>query len=124
MYLCTMEKQVRLREIVAAGADALTTDDKEFVKAEAAAAGLDFKPRQRCKNCYIDVALELWKMGRKAEAPKTDDGRRYVLHPDVNVRFSGVVINAATLTDEKAAEYIALGFPTSYFERIPTEGEK
>lgn len=115
-----MEKTEKLREIVAAGATCLTDADKEFIKAEAEACGLDFTPRARCKNCYIDTALQLWKMYREA-LPDTEkgDGRKYVLKAGTAVIWEGIHINEATCTDERAAEWVAWGFPLMYFARYP-----
>lgn len=112
-----METRNRLRAIAERGAQ--TQEDKQFIKETAAALGVEFTPRPRCKNCYADTALILWR--KLAENEQQDDGREWVLRPRVDILFSGVRVNEATLTDERAAHLVALGLPLSFFAKYPAD---
>lgn len=108
----------KMRSIVEAGAEALTADDKAYIRTTAKALGVQFTAgKSRCKACYIDAAILCYRAATKAEAEqaaKTDE-RKYILVPDTDVYFGSVRVNEATLTDELAERIIARGFDKSYF---------
>lgn len=78
---------------------------------------IPFTPRTSCNDCYRDQAVVLWRFLAEQDAMQ-DKTRKYVLRAGIDVIWLGIRINAATLTDEKAAEYIKRGFPKHFFCKI------
>lgn len=113
-----MEVIEELRRIGGLNPADLTTDDKRFIKEQAAAVGLQFSPRSACKSCYVDAAIVIYNKLKQAQpAPETtnEKPRLWVLKDGVDVTWRGIRINAATITDEKAEQYIRSGFPRKFF---------
>lgn len=99
-----------------ASAKSFTSEDKEFLKATATEFGIEFTIRKGCRNCYTDLAIQIYNELLKAE-PK-EPSTKYKLKPGVDVQIGypqGRRLNAATVTDEWAEELISKGF-TKYFE--------
>lgn len=73
-----------------------------------------------CEMCIVERALRLYnkEMKKRKEQGEVSESE-YVLKENVNVIFRGILINAATITDEKAEEWIKMGFPLMYFEKTP-----
>ena len=120
LYLCGvlkiifMNEETKTRLQAIANGETLTAEDKKFLKDQAQALGVAFDAKSRCKSCYKDAAILCMLELRKREpAPETE--RAYVLREGVDVWFGSIRVNAATLTDEMAAEIIAKGFKKSYF---------
>lgn len=100
-----------------AEAETLTEKDKQLITTAAQKAGIPFAPRNtRCKDCYRDMAIILYRVECEKEAKK-DKTRKYLLRAGVDVLWRGVRVNA-TCTDEQFAAYIAKGFPRDFFLRI------
>lgn len=110
----------QLREI-ATTKGTLTDAQRSFVVRTAAKYGVQFEPQNtRCADCYKDTAMVLWRLLSEKAAAK-DKTRKYILRAGVDVIWKNTRINAATLTDEKAAEWVAGGFPIDFFYKRPTE---
>lgn len=105
----------RLREIAAKSASQVTNDDKDFIRDLALRYGVQLpKEKPNCKSCYVDAAVQIYKAIKDAEPKPTD--RKYVLRDGVDVIWKGIRINAASVTDELAEEWISNGFPKIYFK--------
>lgn len=111
-----MEQTIsRIREIAAKSASQVTNDDKNFIRNLAPRYGVQLpKEKPNCKSCYVDAAVQIYKAIKDAE-PKPAD-RKYVLRDGVDVIWKGIRINAASVTDELAEEWISNGFPKVYFK--------
>ena len=99
-----------------ASAKSFTAEEKEFLKATATDMGIDFIIRKGCRNCYTDLAVQIYNEMLKAE-PK-EPSTKYKLKPGVDVVIgypNGKRLNAATVTDEWAEQLIAKGLK-KYFE--------
>lgn len=114
----TQEQKEMLRNIVNAGTKEMTANDRAFVRELANANGLEIK-NTRCKDCYLDAAVEMLQADREKETAKAEEKteRRYVLRPGVDVYFGSVRVNAETLTDELAERIIARGFEKKFFAK-------
>lgn len=78
--------------------------------------------KQGCYYCVIEAALkEYIAMKKKQEQTTPEQTPAYTLKEGVNVIFRGELINAATITDEKAADWIKRGFPLYYFDKYPEQ---
>ena len=95
-----------------------TTAERELVVEYAAKH--DLQINTLCPECYKDVAAVLYGIYKPAPA---QDERRYVLREGLDVRFCGLRINAATLTDEMAEHILSAGFPERFFTRLPEHGD-
>ena len=112
LFFMNEETKTRLQAI--ANGETLTAEGKKLVREQAQALGVVFDAKSRCKSCYIDAAiLCLLELRKREPAPETE--RAYVLRDGVDVWFGSIRVNAATLTDEMAADIIARGFKKSYF---------
>lgn len=111
-----MEQTIsRLREIAAKSASQVTNDDKDFIRDLALRYGVQLpKEKPNCKSCYVDAAVQIYKAIKDTEPKPTD--RKYVLRDGVDVIWKGIRINAASVTDELAEEWISNGFPKVYFK--------
>lgn len=78
---------------------------------------------QGCYYCVIEAALKEYITMKKKQEQTTppETTPAYVLKEGVNVIFRGELINAATITDEKAADWIKRGFPLYYFDKYPEQ---
>ena len=95
----------------------LTKEQRERVCEIARELGVTLDLKRNCKNCYNDAVVLLYRevQSKLAQGGATDDERRYILRPDVDVFFGGVRVNAATLTDELAERLIARGLERKLF---------
>lgn len=95
----------------------LTKDQRERVRAIADELGATLDLKRNCKNCYSDAVVLLYRevQSKLAQGAATDDERRYILRPDVDVFFGNVRVNSATLTDELAERLIARGLERKLF---------
>ena len=64
--------KTRLLEIINAGANKLTKDDRIFIKVCASSLGQNM-PSGTCKNCYIDTAVMLVKRLEELEAEEAEE---------------------------------------------------
>lgn len=95
----------------------LKKEDRERVQEIANELGVTIHVKTRCKDCYADAVILLYREvnGRLAAEAAENDDRRYILRPDVDVFFGDVRVNAATLTDELAERLIARGLERKLF---------
>lgn len=93
----------------------ITQDDKQYLRDRADEMGIEFNPRPACKACYIDLAIQIYNKLKHAEQGEAEL-RKWRLKEGVDVIWRGIRINDATITDEKAEQYIKAGFPTIFFE--------
>ena len=77
--------------------------------------------RPECPICFVSDALILYdSLMAKKKAQRGYREPRYILKDAVNVNFMGELINTATITDEKAEKWVAMGFPLLFFKQYPT----
>ena len=84
-----------------------TKQEREFLRAEAERLNVQFEYRRGCRDCYTDLAIQLFVLTDKPE------NRKYILKDGVDF-YLGVTnrirVNAATLTDDLAKKLIAAGY--------------
>lgn len=79
----------------------------------------------KCPICFVSDALTLYNcLMVKKKAQKGYIEPKYILKDAVNVIFMGELINSATVTDEKAEQWVAMGFPLLYFKQYPKGDEE
>jgi len=97
-----------------------TSEEKKYLRELAKENGIDFKPSQRCENCYNDLVIQLAVKSRTEQADAHTDAN-YVLKDGVDFWFGGHVrVNAVTLTDELGSRLIRAGL-SKYFKKYPTD---
>lgn len=133
--------KTRLLEIINAGANKLTKDDKIFIKMSA--EELQQKaPVGSCKSCYIDSAVFLVQeierqeeranevqelenlqpveaMTEEVEAPAepvTETERKILIKKGVDIIVNGVRVNRYTVTTDAQAEALMKIIDKKYFE--------
>lgn len=80
--------------------------------------------RPECPICFVNDALTLYNsLMAKKKASKGYVEPKYILKDDVNVIFMGELINSATITDTKAEQWVAMGFPLLFFKQYPKTDE-
>lgn len=80
--------------------------------------------RPECPICFVSDALTLYNtLMAKKKAPKDYVEPKYILKDDVNVIFMGELINSATITNAKAEQWVAMGFPLQFFKQYPKDDE-
>lgn len=104
-----------LRRIASLTPADLTQEDKQFIKEQAQVNGVEFQPKSACKSCYIDTAIIIYRKLKDENNAHETGGRLWILKEGVDVIWRNIRINAETITDEKAEEYIKCGFPTKFF---------
>ena len=84
-----------------------TKEEREFLKAEAERLNVPFEYRKGCRDCYTDLAIQLFVLTDKPENKKyiLKDGVDFYLGVNNRIR-----VNAATLTDDLAKKLIAAGY--------------
>ena len=85
-----------------------TKEEREFLRAEAERLNVPFEYRRGCRDCYTDLAIQLFVLTDKTE------NRKYILKDGVDfylgVNNNRIRVNAATLTDDLAKKLIAAGY--------------
>ena len=107
-----------LKEI-AERASSLSAEDKKLIRDLSAKYGLDFHPKSRCNECYIEQACKIYALIKEAKPTKSGAVDGYQLREGLDVTYHGWHINADTLTKENAEKWLADGFPTKYFIKMP-----
>lgn len=80
--------------------------------------------RPECPICLVSDALTLYNsLMSKKKAQKGYITPKYILKDEVNVIFMGELINSATITDAKAEQWVAMGFPLLFFKQYPKDNE-
>lgn len=91
--------------------NSVTAEDKQFIADMSIQYQLEFSPKGRCKNCYIDQAVIIYNAISKDKEPSCSS----VLRDDIDVVIDGHRINNATLTDELVEKYKGKGLPLHWF---------
>lgn len=90
-----------------------TKEEREFLRAEAKRLNVEFVYQKGCRDCYTDLAVQLFVLTDKKE------NKKYILKDGVDFTLgvhNGIRVNAATLTDELAKKLIRAGYQ-KYFEK-------
>ena len=119
-YIEEVKDEDRLKEI-AERASSLRAEDKKLIRDLSAKYGLEFRPKSRCNECYIEQACKIYALIKEAKPTKSGAVDGYQLREGLNVTYNGWHINADTLTKENAEKWIADGFPLKYFVKVPKE---
>lgn len=78
--------------------------------------------RPECPICFVSDSLTLYNsLMAKKKAQKDYIEPKYILKDDVNVIFMSELINSATITDTKAEQWVAMGFPLLFFKQYPED---
>ena len=104
---------------IAERASSLRAEDKKLIRDLSVKYGLDFHPKSRCNECYIEQACKIYALIKEAKPTKSGAVDGYQLRDGLDVTYHGWHINADTLTKENAEKWLADGFPTKYFIKMP-----
>lgn len=117
-YIEEVKDEDRLKEI-AERASSLSAEDKKLIRDLSVKYGLEFRPKSRCNECYIEQACKIYALIKEAKPTKSGAVDGYQLREGLDVTYHGWHINADTLTKENAEKWLADGFPTKYFIKMP-----
>lgn len=117
-YIEEVKDEDILKEI-AVRASSLRAEDKKLVHDLSVKYGLEFHPKSRCNECYIEQACKIYALIKEAKPTKSGAVDGYQLRDGLDVTYHGWHINADTLTKENAEKWLADGFPTKYFIKMP-----
>jgi hypothetical protein len=126
--------KARLLEIINAGANKLTKDDKIFIKTSALELGI-YPPAGSCKSCYIDTAVFLVQEIERQEEqdlniqptevtaeevetptePGTEE-RKIFIKKGVDIIVNGVRVNRYTVKTDAHAKALMKIIDKKYFE--------
>ena len=84
-----------------------TKEEREFLRDEAERLNVPFEYRKGCRDCYTDLAIQLFVLTDKPA------NRKYILKDGVDFYLgvnNRIRVNAATLTDDLAKKLIAAGY--------------
>lgn len=100
--------------------ESFTLEEKREICDAMAEAGLEFKPRKSCPNCYHDALVRLYNAQKPTEeVVQTEPACDYILKDGVDVKMLGKRINAMTITNELGAWAVAHGLPKVFFKSLP-----
>ena len=102
----------------------LRREDKRIIRELSVKYGIDFKPRGHCNECYIEQACKIYAYLKGSKPTKNGAVNGYQLREGLNVTYHGWHICADTLTKDNAEKWIADGFPTKYFIKMPKAATK
>lgn len=117
-YIEEVKDEDILKEI-AERASSLRAEDKKLVRDLSVKYGLEFRPKSRCNECYIEQACKIYALIKEAKPTKSGAVDGYQLRDGLDVTYHGWHINADTLTKENAEKWLADGFPIKYFIKMP-----
>lgn len=109
-------------KLIADGSYRLRIDDqdKRFIRSECKRLGIDFTPRQGCKSCYQDAAIQILveRKKREQEAEELEKEaakvkRKYALRAGLDLIWRGQRVNALT-SEAKLKELLDAGFPANF----------
>lgn len=106
---------------IAERASSLRAEDKKLIRDLSVKYGLEFHPKLRCNECYIEQACKIYALIKEAKPTKSGAVDGYQLREGLDVTYHGWRINADTLTKENAEKWLADGFPLKYFVKVPKE---
>lgn len=119
-YIEEVKDEDILKEI-AERASSLRAEDKKLIRDLSVKYGLEFHPKSRCNECYIEQACKIYALIKEAKPTKSGAVDGYQLRDGLDVTYHGWRINADTLTKENAEKWLADGFPLKYFVKVPKE---
>lgn len=119
-YIEEVKDEDILKEI-AERASSLCAEDKKLIRDLSVKYGLEFHPKSRCNECYIEQACKIYALIKEAKPTKSGAVDGYQLREGLDVTYHGWRINADTLTKENAEKWLADGFPLKYFVKVPKE---
>lgn len=119
-YIEEVKDEDILKEI-AERASSLCAEDKKLIRDLSAKYRIDFRPKSRCNECYIEQACKIYALIKEAKPTKSGAVDGYQLRDGLDVTYHGWRINADTLTKENAEKWLADGFPLKYFVKVPKE---
>lgn len=119
-YIEEVKDEDILKEI-AERASSLCAEDKKLIRDLSVKYGLEFHPKSRCNECYIEQACKIYALIKGSKPTKSGAVDGYQLREGLDVTYHGWRINADTLTGENAEKWIADGFPLKYFVKVPKE---
>ena len=122
-YIEEVKDEDILKEI-AERASSLRAEDKKLIRDLSVKYGLEFHPKSRCNECYIEQACKIYALIKEAKPTKSGAVDGYQLREGLDVTYHGWHINADTLTKENAEKWLADGFPTKYFIKMPKAATK
>jgi len=76
----------------------ITEEEKKFVMDTSKELGIDWTPELACSNCYQDQAIVLLK--HISDNAKSSHDNALKLKDGIDIRWRGVRVNSATITDE------------------------
>lgn len=117
-YIEEVKDEDILKEI-AVRTSSLRAEDKKLIRDLSVKYGLEFRPKSRCNECYIEQACKIYALIKEAKPTKSGAVDGYQLRDGLDVTYHGWHINADTLTKENAEKWLADGFPTKYFIKMP-----
>lgn len=117
-YIEEVKDEDILKEI-AERVSSLRAEDKKLIRDLSVKYGLEFRPKSRCNECYIEQACKIYALIKEAKPTKSGAVDGYQLRDGLDVTYHGWHINADTLTKENAEKWLADGFPTKYFIKMP-----
>ena len=99
-----------------------TSEEKKYLRELAKENGINFKPSQRCENCYNDLAIQLAVKSLTDEANEPTDAN-YVLKDGVDFWFGGNRrVHQITMTDKLGKELIDAGL-SKFFKKYPKDAD-
>lgn len=119
-YIEEVKDEDILKEI-AERASSLCAEDKKLIRDLSVKYELEFSPKSRCNECYIEQACKIYALIKEAKPTKSGAVDGYQLRDGLDVTYHGWRINADTLTKENAEKWLADGFPLKYFVKVPKE---
>ena len=119
-YIEEVKDEDMLKKI-AERASSLRAEDKKLICDLSVKYGLEFHPKSRCNECYIEQACKIYALIKGSKPTKSGAVDGYQLREGLDVTYHGWRINADTLTKENAEKWIADGFPLKYFVKVPKE---
>lgn len=85
-------------------------EDREKLREFAIEYDVPFKEKN-CNNCWIDLAVTIWKKIERAQKSKEGMGGRWSVRKNLDVYYLGVRVNEQTINDTLAERLIKKGFP-------------
>lgn len=85
-------------------------EDREKLREIAKEYDVPFKEKN-CNNCWIDLAVTIWKKLESSQGSNEGKKGRWSVRKNLNVIYRNIIVNEVTITDELAEELLAKGFP-------------
>ena len=85
-------------------------EDREKLREIAKEYDVPFKEKN-CNNCWIDLAVTIWKKIESTQESTEGKKGRWSVRKNLNVIYQGITVNELTITDELAEKLLQKGFP-------------